>query len=160
MISCYDLYDIYAIFVNIRAYPENPINEKAIFCIIDVINNREENHDFNQIRTAIAPFLTLDNIGTYSFVTTQNVYTYFPYSFLKDEYIYSVLSSACNEMIKVINNQNILQIGDLADCLHNLPILLVENNYKIPRHFWKCEIEPYRKAWNKDFMIKEEMHKR
>ncbi len=156
MITCYELYDIHAVFVNVRAYPENPINEKAVSCIVDVINNRKCNHEINQIRTALLPFLSLDSTGAYHFAETQNVYTYFPCAFLKDEVIYSVLISVCNALLNVMANKNTAQIVALADCLHDLPIILVENHYKIPRSFWEKEVKQYRKAWDKSFLTAEE----
>ncbi len=143
---------MHAVFANIRSHPENPINEKAVSCIIDFINNnREANGEIDGLRTAIAEFISMDSEGVYAFAKTQNVYTYIG-SILKDEYIYAVLSAACEELIKVIKTQNSAQIADLADCLHNLPIMLAENNYKIPRRFWKNEVKLYRKTWNKDFL--------
>ncbi len=151
MIILYDLYDMYAVFANIRSHPENPINEKAVSLILDFINGRAAGGEINGLRTAIAEFIAMDSEGVYAFVETQNVYTYIG-SILKDEYIYAVLSAACEELLKVIKTQNTAQIADLADCLHNLPIMLAENNYKIPRRFWKNEVTLYRKTWNKDFL--------
>ncbi len=152
MLNCYDLYDIYAVLINIRSSPENPIHEKAVRCIIDVIKNRETSNEINQIRTAILPFVEIDSTGAYQFVRAQNIYTFFPFSSLKDEYVYSVLLSACEALLKVIQAQNKEQIIDLSDCLHNLPTMLVKNHYRIPRAFWKNEVKRYRKKWDKDFL--------
>ncbi len=142
---------MYAVFVNIRSYPANPINEKAVACIMEFINGRADGGEANGLRAAISEFISMDSAGVYAFAKTQNVYTYVG-SILKDEHICAVLSAACEELLKVIKAQNTAQIADLADCLHNLPIMLAENNYKIPRHFWKNEVKLYRKTWNKDFL--------
>ncbi len=134
MVACYDLCDMHAVFLNIRAYPVNPINEKGFFCLIDIIKNRSEISEINQIRSAIAPFLSLDGTELYSFAGIQNTYTYFP-AFIKDEKVFQSLLYACEELMSLINKQNNTQIQALADCLHNLPILILEYCGKIPRKF-------------------------
>ena len=150
MINTYDLYDLYAVFVGIRSHPDHPLNGTIIDRIICVFNNRESG-DMNQIRKAIQNAGNLQKDDVYSFASTENVYTYMPF-ILKDEAIYNVLISACKEMKNVIIGTNSEQIADLADCLHNLPIYIAENNGKIPKMFWKNEVAFYRKKWNKRFL--------
>ena len=87
----------------------------------------------------------------------ENYYTYYP-SFLKNEYIYSILSAALKELLIALNEGNLEKIADLADCLHDLPIIIVENNYSIPKKFWKVFIKSYRNKWNKIFLITEEKY--
>ena len=47
-------------------------------------------------------------------------------------------------------------ISDLSDCLHDLPVLIVENKLTIPNSFWKNEVKRYRKKWNKNFLVTEQ----
>ena len=150
MLNTYDLYDLYAVFTGIRFHPDHPFNEAIMDRIISVLNDRESN-EFNQIRKAIRDSGSLQKEDVYSFANAENVYSYIPFV-LKDEAVYTVLLFACKEMKNAIIRSDSEQIADLADCLHNLPIYIAENNGKIPKMFWKNEVAFYRKKWNKRFL--------
>ena len=156
MISVYDLYDLHAILVRIRFSPKNTMNYDIVLKVIDVLTNKCENNDSNQFRIAIQSINGLENNDLYDFIYIKNKYSYYPVPPLKDENIYQVMISSCNELLRVISEKNEEQIFELADCLHNLPILLVENKLTIPKIFWKNEIKYYRKKWNKDFLLMEQ----
>ena len=89
----------------------------------------------------------------YAFTAVENKYCYFPLPFLKDEKIYMILIKACEHLLSAICEKNEAKIYDLADCLHNLTIVIAGNNYSIPKKFWKTEVKYYRKKWDKDFLI-------
>jgi hypothetical protein len=55
-----------------------------------------------------------------------------------------------------VNENNTERVYDLADALHDLPILLVANNFSIPACYWKQHIKYYRKKWNENFLKKEQ----
>lgn len=153
MISVYDLYDLHAILVNIRSSPSNEINKEVILKVINVLKNRDCSNDMNQFRIALQPIYALSQDVLYAFTSVENKYCYFPLPFLKDEKIYTVLVSACEHLLTAICAKNEEKIYDLADCLHNLPIFIVENSYSIPKKYWKNEVKYYRKKWDKDFLI-------
>ncbi|MBR7033407.1 MAG: hypothetical protein IKI03_07260 [Clostridia bacterium] len=122
--------------------------------IIRALNDRESG-EINQIRKAVRCAGKLQNDDIYCFVNTENVYTYIPF-ILKEETVYSVLLSSCEEMKHVVTEGNFERIIDLADCLHNLPIYISENKSIIPKIFWKNEVAFYRKKWDEDFLVKEQ----
>ena len=157
MLSVYDLYDLHAILVRIRFSPEDVANYDIISRVVDVLANNRENSGSNQFRAAIRSVDGLKNNDLYDFVYVENKYSYFPLSSLNDENIYAVLISSCEELLRAIADKNKHRMLELADCLHNLPILIVENKLTVPKSFWKNEIKYYRKKWNKNFLITEQL---
>ena len=152
MIGVYDLYDLHSIFTGIRLFPNSKINCKLILNIIRVLKSKEDKT--NQFRVAIQPILKQDKEHLYDFAFVENKYTYFPLPFLKEDKIYQLLIEACEQLLIAIKEENAEKIYDLADCLHDLPIVLTQNKYTIPKQFWEIEIEGYRKKWDKDFLKK------
>ncbi len=156
MLQCYDLYDLHAVFVNIRSCPDYPLNESVLNKILSVLNDQENNHDINQIRKAIQPLLLLDDKGIYQFANTENKYSYFPHPTIKDNNIYDFLIIVCQALLQAVKKSTNEQITDMADCFHNLPIQITENKNMIPLRFWKNEVKCYRKKWDKQFLMGEE----
>lgn len=156
MLCVYELYDLHMILVAIRSYPDASINSEVVSNIIAVLNNRTESDEINQFRKALQSVESIDRSGIYDFVFTENKYSYFPLPFLKDERIYAVLSAAFEELLLALNEENRERIVDLAECLHNLPIILVENQYSIPNSYWKTFVKYYRNKWSSDFLRAEQ----
>lgn len=156
MLSVYDLYDLHAIFVAIRCYPNDEVNQAVISNVLDVLRNRYNNDEQNQFRIAIRSIDLINEKELYKFVLTENEYCYFPLPFLKSEKIYMVFIKACEELLKAVSEKNAEKTFDLADCLHNLPIIIAGHNYSIPKSYWKNEIKEYRKKWGKDFLANEQ----
>lgn len=152
MLNFFDLYDLHAIFVNIRNNALDSSNEKIITQILQVLKNRNENFEFNQIRNALK-VLNLSNQKEYSFVFTNNVYPYVPYV-IKEEKIYELFQVVCEELLGSVRQHRFSQVFDLADAVHNLPLVLAENKLHIPQSFWKNEINYYRKNWDRSFLKK------
>lgn len=154
MINIYDLYDLSGIFKNIRMYPNYDLNHQILTKCVGVLSNKESIQEINQFRTALCTIQGLD-MAIYFFAGVQNVYVYFS-GFLKKKTIYRLLIKACEELMIAISEENIEKTTDLADCLHNLPISIVENNFSIPKSFWKSEVKFYRNKWNTTFLKEEE----
>jgi len=152
MLNIYDLYDLHSIFVGIRSRPDYEPNDLIMSKVIEVLSNRHNNNECNQFRTVIRSIGSLD-YELYGFSSTNNVYTYFP-SLLKDEKIYLLLVDCCEYLLGAVNDGWKEKIIDLADCLHNMPIMIVENNYHIPKHFWRNEVKYYRKKWDDSFLLR------
>ena len=155
MLSVYDLYDLHSILVNIRFSPCNEMNKEIILKVIHVLKNRDCN-DANQFRIALQPINALYKDELYAFTSIENKYCYFPLPFLKDEKIYTILIKACEQLLMAICEKNEKKIYDLADCLHNLPIYIVESNYSVPKKYWKNEIKYYRTKWDNNFLMDEQ----
>ena len=155
MLSVYELHDLHMILISIRAKPDDPIHESIVLRILSVFEDRFRNNDLNQIRKALQSVEGIEKRDIYSFVFTENNYTYSPLPFLKDERIYGVLRASFEELLVSINKKDYERIHDLADCLHNLPIVLAENHYTIPKSTWKF-IKYYRSKWNNAFLTREQ----
>ncbi len=153
MIGVYDLYDLHAIFINIRLSPLEKMNKDIMSRIVDTLKNRDSNFEINQFRKAIQPINAIYRNELYSFVSIENKYCYFPLPFLKDERIYTVLIKSCEYLLTALCEENKEKIYDLADSLHNLPIFLAENNYSIPQKYWENEVNFYREKWDKSFLL-------
>lgn len=159
MLNLYDLYDLHAILVRIRFSPDDTLNYDIIRSVITVLidNNKNfDNCDSNQFRHAIQSLTELEHNDLYDFVYVENKYSYFPLPPLKDKRIYEVLIRSCEELLYAIEKNRREQILELSDCLHNLPVYLVENKFTIPKHYWKNEIKQYRKKWNNRFLVTEQ----
>ncbi len=152
MLSIYDLYDLYAIFIHIRAFPEYELNNEILLKVLNVFESRHDIHDTNQFRIALRSISSL-NKENFHFVYVDNTYVYFS-AFLKDEEIYAVLIESCECLLKAVKEKNTQKIEDLAECLHNLPIIIVTNNLTIPKSFWKREVKYFRDKWDKSFLKK------
>ena len=149
MLNVYDLYDLHAIFVNIRFLPNYELNEKILSSVIEVLKNRC-NNDFNQFRMAINKINSL-NKELYRFAFVENTYTYFPYA-LKNERVYNLLIEACECLSNAVRESNTQKVYDLADCLHNLPIFIIDNNFSVPKKYWRNEVSYYREKWDNNFL--------
>jgi hypothetical protein len=154
----YELYDLHWIFVLIRNFPEYELNKEIISRVVDVLKVKSNTRNSNEIRTALSSIPNLDE-EKYKFVFVQNVYTYHPTGFIKNQYVIKTLIKCCINLLKVIEEGNQEKIRDLADCLHNLPTLITHNNITIPKNIWKNEVRWYRKKWDKDFLKEEEKQK-
>ena len=153
MLISYDLYDLSAIFLNVREFPDYELNSEVLSRCISVLSDRSNPQELNQFRTALCLIPLLDT-EKFNFVFTKNVYVYFP-TLLKTESIYGLLIEACKCLLKAIQENNKEKVVDLADCLHNLPIMIANNNSVVPKSFWTF-IKYYREKWDKDFLKNEQ----
>lgn len=152
MLNTFDMYDLHSILVNIRTLPLYYLNPHIIAKIIDVLNDKDNNHDVNQIRKALKSIKSI-NEPIYSFVYTLNSYPYIP-MFIKESKTYDILIKCFKTLSTVVNGNNIEKVQDLADALHNLPLLIVENKGLIPDSFWNFDINNYKVKWDKQFLEK------
>ena len=150
MLNIYDLYDLAEIFKVIRFFPDYELNNEVLSKAISVLKNRHESHDDNQFRVALRSINLLDTKKFY-FVGVDNLYVYFS-ACLKEENVYETLIECCECLLKAVIENNTEKIGDLADCLHNLPTDIVSNGLSIPKSFWKDAVKEYRDKWDKSFL--------
>lgn len=120
--------------------------------MIDVLNISQNQYEINQFRITLRKRTALDEEELYKFVFCSNEYTYFPVS-LQDEHVHDILLNSCHYLLKAVEENNIEKIKALANCLHNLPIYIVENKHSIPKDFWKREVNYYRKKWDSTFLM-------
>lgn len=153
MIGYFDLHDMYGMFVAIRSCPEHPANKTVVSAVFSVLEDKVAS-ETNQIRKAIRTVDGYESI--FGFAGSDNVYTFMPMMLLKDERIYTVLTSALKELVCALDEANRERVFDLADCLHNLPVLIAEKRFKIPKMFWESELKYYRDKWNGVFLQEEQ----
>ena len=147
----YDLYDIYAVFVLIRAYPEDKANALAVAAVREVVDAPQgQLGRTNAIRSRLGNIPELDR-EKWFFIDTPNVYTWMP-PILKDEKSYASLSACLEEMQKAMRAGNTDRIYDLADALHNIPLILAEGKKDQLRVIKQMISYVYRPKWNKDFL--------
>lgn len=156
MLSTYNLYDLHYIFVLIRAYPDAPVNGEVLACVIDALSGGSDFGADDVIRGALRRAKGISSDGPYSFAFTANVYSYHPHAFLKDGGVCACLIHAAEELRRTLDKGCTERIYDLADALHNLPVLITENGGSIPEYFWECEVKHYRKKWDKTFLKADE----
>ena len=150
MLNIFDLHDLYLIFTNIRNEPALTLNRNVLNGVLHVLRERNGSDGMNQFRTELQK-INLRDRPEYSFISTLNDYSYIPF-LIKDEVIYDLLEECCRALWGAVSESNAQKIGDLADALHNLPILLAENNLCIPRTYWQYDVKYYRGKWDASFL--------
>ena len=150
MLSAYDLYDLSEVFTKIRAFPGYELNDEILSRTGSILTNRHEGCDSNMLRGVLRSIPSLD-ASMYGFVFVDNIYVYHP-GFLKEEHVYAILAESCECLLKAVREGNIEKTTDLADCLHNLPVHIVDNHFTIPKDFWRKEVKYYRSKWDNAFL--------
>ena len=147
----YDLYDLYAVFVLIRAYPSDQANALAVDAVKEVLDApRAQFGSTNAIRSRLGHISELDR-EKWFFVDTQNVYTYMP-PILRDEGAYAILSACLTEMQEAMATGNTNRVYDLADAIHNIPIILTKGGDSVCADIAREISYVYRKKWNEGFL--------
>lgn len=155
MINTFDLYDIHTVFVNIRAYPKYNINDKILLNLLKLFNNIHQYEGYNLVRRSLRT-LNITDYDEFNFIYVDNYYTYIP-DIVTNIKIYEIFCCIFESMLQAVKLQQYDQLEDLADAMHNFPIILFPKNIKKLKLFWKNNIATYQKKWDKNFLIK---HKR
>ena len=153
MLTNYDLHDIYWSIVLMRS--DSSEHDRAVVsaikCTVDA--EQEDNTiESNKIRNILSEIKELKNFEKWQWIYTQNVYTY-GIKIIKDEFAYQILSDILGELLTCLNEPNGQQAYDLKDAIHNVPIILAEENKHMKKNIAR-EILPYRNKWNKCFLKK------
>ncbi len=146
MLSIFDLFDLHAVFVNIRNDPNNTQNQKIVEAVLFSVNDTDCISG-NSLRKAIGSACT-DLPQEYAFVYAENNYPFIPF-LLKNENKRNLLSFCASYLLQVIKEKNAERISDTADAMHNLPMLLLDA--RDLNFFWRGSIVPYRKKWDRSF---------
>ena len=147
----YDFYDIYAVLISFRNDPSNTFNEKIAKTIKALLESPQVDNliESNIIRRSIAEIENLD-IELLAWIKTNNIYTY-GQKVIKEETAYHILSAGFAELLVCLKDENYKRFEDLADALHNVPIILSEKPKNLSKLI-KTEISTYRKMWNNAFL--------
>lgn len=63
-----------------------------------------------------------------------------------------LMSSMCEDGIKLYKEEKFEQLSDLLDVIHGLPEALIFKEHWNPKIFWKVYFSPYQKKWNADYL--------
>lgn len=63
-----------------------------------------------------------------------------------------MLSAICIRLRYLMKRKEFEHAYDLVDSVHCLPEIIVENNFCVPKTYWKTYIVPYRCKWDKEFL--------
>ena len=149
--TAYDLYDIYAVFLYIRAYTDDAKNAEIAKKVKSLLDDpRKESVGINCVRRALSAIDGIDR-EHYAWAFTENDYTYIP-PIIKEEIIYRVLSAGLGEMISAIESGDGERIYRAADAMHNVPIIFTQYNIKEAKKQIKREISFYRREYNEEFL--------
>ena len=151
IMTVYELYDIYAVFVYIRAYPNDAKNAEIAKAVKSLLDEPKGDYgSLNEVRRAVSAVEGIDR-EHYAWAFTENVYTYMP-PIIKDEFTYRVLSTGLGEIISAIESGDSERIYRAADAMHNVPIIFSKYDIKEAKKQIKREISFYRKEYNGEFL--------
>lgn len=127
----YDFHDIHYILAMLRAYPKLPYNRQVIQAVIRVLRAPQTDNtvDTNRIRKELREVDALDREG-FRFAYVDNCYTYGE-KIIDDPFGYTLLEKAFLKLSEYAVKEAYEKLEDLADALHNIPIILAEDS----KHF-------------------------
>ena len=152
MINKNDLYDITFALTIIRNNIQEKLNPLILSRMIKVLETVNDTED-NQMRKAISSINGLD-YEHWFFAYHNNVYV--NYQVLTNAYIYTLLIKLFQSLICELNKKEFNKAYDLADSFHCLPEIVADNNFTIPKSFWKTFVKGYRSKWDNDFLRDEQ----
>jgi hypothetical protein len=149
--TVYELYDIYAVIVYIRAYPNDAKNAEIAKAVKSLLDEPKGDYgSLNSVRRAVSAVEGIDR-EHYAWAFTENIYTYMP-PIIKDEFTYRVLLAGLGEIIYAIESGDSERIYRAADAMHNVPIIFSKYDIKEAKKQIKREISFYRKEYNGEFL--------
>ena len=146
----YDFHDIYSLIVFFRTWKDRFEHYKpALAKITEYIDSSAKNElDYNIVRKILRPYFVPED-SFLSWINTDNMYTANVF-IVKKEVYYSAIKKIFNEMSEIYQDKQRLYL--LCDAVHNIPLLFVEYNKKLPKNAIKNMLKDYRKQYNKDFL--------
>ena len=147
----YDFYDIHAVLIRIRHDPADRCDIEIVRRIRQLIDAPQEGNVIpsNPVRRALSQIEGLDR-ERFAWVFTENVYTY-GVAVIKDDRTYAILSRALEELLDLLESGDTARAAELADALHNVPIILTQRDRKTAKRI-AAELSSYRKERDRDFL--------
>ena len=146
-ISQNDLLDLRLVFLNMRAEPSFAGNKAILQTILNEL--KQPIIGENKFRAALSE-LDIPQSEKWQFIGQSNVN---PYTvIIKDSSVYDTLERAIMYLMKYLDDDGTDRFAAAADALHNLPVMICENNYTIPKKFFRNEVREFRKSWDKNFL--------
>ena len=153
MITDFDLLDLSAVFKLLRFDITDKNGSTILDKVISVLVAEDADFDDNQIRMALASIPGLDK-EKWGFVYHNNIYV--THRLLRNKAIYTIINKSCRMLKAAIEHGEFDKANDLADCIHCLPEIIVNNQFHITKSYWKIHVSKYRKKWDMSFLRNEE----
>ncbi len=150
----YDFYDLHCAIVMFRFKPLYEYNYEIASRIKNIIDTPQTDNliDINVIRKSLSEIVPIQNTDEWYWVAKENVYVY-GQKIIHNPLAYQILSEGFDELLLCLKEQDENRIFDIADALHNIPIIFAEHEKHIKRKI-KFEISTYRRKWNRSFLNK------
>ena len=152
LLDKYDFYDIHWAIVLFRIAPLYEHNYEIAKRIKRILDTPQSDNivPSNLIRKALSDMVSIHKTDEWYWVTTENLYVYGD-AIIHDPIAYKILSTGFSELLRCFEEKDEKQIYDIADALHNVPIILTEHSKSFKRLI-KSEISSYRRKWNRSFL--------
>lgn len=143
MITQNELYDLGFAISLIRGNIKDPENVYILDSVLTLLKNPNKIISNNQIRNILRNIQNLSE--RWEFVKYDNYYVRTIIFKNEKTQIFLFENLSCLKLLLI--SQRFKQAFDLADILHILPDLIVENKGEIPKDFYKIFLNPYLKKW-------------
>lgn len=149
----YDFYDIHALICLVRSNPCKECYIPMLEAIIGYLEKESTDNgmEANAIRALIRPHVN-EHDEMFKWVFVNNCYTANVRS-IKNKTDYEILIAVLREIIAVKETGDMEKTVLLADAVHNIPCILVDEAKPCKRI--AGEISDYRKRYNKTFLKNE-----
>jgi hypothetical protein len=156
LLNKYDFYDIHWAIVMFRWNPLYEHNYEIAKRIKQILDTPQIDNvvPVNLIRKSLSDMTSIHKTDEWYWVTTENVYVY-GNAIIDTPHAYQILSKGFAELLRCLEEKDEKRIFDIADALHNVPIILSEHNSKKIKRRIKLEISFYRRKWNHSFLNNE-----
>lgn len=143
----YEFYDIYAMLVNFRAFPEHLSHYlPAVRLLAETMAPGTPEPEEESVRQLLRRCYLPDDTGL-DWVLVDNRYTAH-IRIIKDEARYAVLAALLRELMECEGDP--ARVNLLCDAAHNIPLLLADETK--PRKHIKPMLSDYRKMYCRDFL--------
>jgi hypothetical protein len=135
----------------LRAAPEKPYNTEIIKSVLEVLTSRQPDNtiDDNNIRKKLRAIEAIDK-EDFRWIYVDNIYTY-GWKIIKDKLCCSFLANGFRLMLGYATSGEYKRLEDLADALHNIPILFA-NGSKNFKKAVKIQFSHYNKTYATDLL--------
>ena len=137
------LYDLYGVFTAIR-FDSSRFTPESVLALIEGLHQNLVLEDQNIVRQILREF-SLSTVPSLYFIATDNVYPFIQR--FRNEQLFIMLRDILFTMSMLIRNGSKEQIYDLADAVHNFPIIVQMHPVKSPQKLARKLLKPYRKKW-------------
>lgn len=152
LLANYDFYDLHALLVFFRQYPQRAENYKEpLQIIIDYLEAPADLHyiECNYVRKQLIPYIHSEDCGL-EWAKTENTYIA-NIRVIKQPSRYKILAAVFEEVLSSLDDEQ--KLNQLCDAAHNIPLLLADEKH--PKRTIRKMIKPYNNQYNPNFLTVE-----